>query len=137
MEREKTYWKQGSPIGSIFTIGTFMGFFIGSVIVYQVLYSEVADHLQYYATLKALGYNNRYFWKLIVQQSVILSLLGYIPGFLCSVLFYAAVVQIVGLPTAMELGRAVVVLFLTTLMCCIAGLMATNKLREADPADIF
>jgi putative ABC transport system permease protein len=136
-EREKTYWKEGSPIGSIFTIGTFMGFFIGSVIVYQVLYSEVADHLEYYATLKALGYDNKYFWKLIVQQSMILSILGYIPGFLCSVLFYKAVVYIVGLPTAMEFGRAIIVLVLTNLMCFVAGLMATNKLREADPADIF
>lgn len=137
MEREKTYWKQGSPIGSIFTIGVFMGFFIGSVIVYQVLYSEVSDHLEYYATLKALGYNNNYFWKLIVQQAVILSFLGYIPGFICSVLFYKAVVVIVGLPTAMEFDRAVIVLILTNLMCFVAGLMATNKLREADPADIF
>jgi putative ABC transport system permease protein len=37
----------------------------------------------------------------------------------------------------MEFGRAIIVLVLTNLMCFVAGLMATNKLREADPADIF
>ncbi|MFM8004088.1 MAG: ABC transporter, partial [Dolichospermum sp.] len=54
MQLEKNYWKNGSPIGSIFTIGTIMGFIVGLVIVYQVLYSEVADNLEYYATLKAI-----------------------------------------------------------------------------------
>jgi len=137
MEEEKNYWKEGSPIGSIFTIGTIMGFIVGLVIVYQVLYSEVADNLKYYATLKAIGYGNKYFLQLIVQQSVILSILGYIPGFIFSTFLYDAVVFIVRLPTQMDLGRAVVVLLLTTVMCCIAGLIATNKLREADPSDIF
>ncbi len=137
MNLEKNYWKNGSPIGSIFTIGTIMGFIVGLVIVYQVLYSEIADNLGYYATLKALGYGINYFIKLIIQQSVILSILGYTPGFIFSVLLYEGVVRIVRLPTQMELGRVVVVLILTTLMCCIAGLIATNKLREADPADIF
>ncbi|OBQ41292.1 MAG: hypothetical protein AN484_21330, partial [Aphanizomenon flos-aquae WA102] len=63
--------------------------------------------------------------------------LGYIPGFLFSVLLYQAVVIIVRLPTQMEFGRAVIVLFLTTVMCSIAGMIATNKLRDGDPADIF
>jgi putative ABC transport system permease protein len=137
MELEKNYWKNGSPIGSIFTIGTIMGFIVGLVIVYQVLYSEVADNLEYYATLKAIGYGSKYFFKVIIQQSIILSLLGYIPGFLFSVLLYQAVVIIVRLPTQMEFGRAVIVLFLTTVMCSIAGMIATNKLRDGDPADIF
>lgn len=137
MELEKNYWKNGSPIGSIFTIGTIMGFIVGLVIVYQVLYSEVADNLEYYATLKAIGYGSKYFFKVIIQQSIILSLLGYIPGFLFSVLLYHAVIIIVRLPTQMEFGRAVIVLCLTTLMCCIAGMIATNKLRDGDPADIF
>ncbi len=137
MDQEKNYWKNGSPIGSIFTIGTIMGFVVGLVIVYQVLYSEIVDNLGYYATLKGLGYGVNYFSKLIIQQAFILSILGYIPGFIFSVFLYEGVVQIVRLPTQMELGRAIVVLILTTLMCCAAGLIATNKLREADPADIF
>ena len=137
MDREKKYWKQGSPIGSIFTIGTIMGFVVGLVIVYQVLYSEISDNLGHYATLKALGYGNSYFIKLIFQQSVILSFLGYIPGFIFSVLLYDAVVRIVRLPTEMMFGRAVLVLILTNLMCCVAGLITIKKLREADPADIF
>lgn len=137
MEREKLYWQQGSPIGSIFTIGTVMGFVVGLVIVYQVLYSEVSDNLSHYATLKAIGYSQGYFYKLILEQSVLLSCLGYFPGFFFSLLLYKAVVQIVRLPAEMEVTRAIYVFILTTLMCCVAGFIATKKLREADPADIF
>jgi putative ABC transport system permease protein len=137
MEREKLYWQQSSPIGSIFTIGTVMGFVVGLVIVYQVLYSEVSDNLSHYATLKALGYSQGYFYRLILQQSVLLSCLGYFPGFLLSLLLYNAVVRIVRLPAEMEVLRAIYVFILTALMCCVAGFIATKKLREADPADIF
>lgn len=137
MNREKTYWKQGSPIGSIFTIGTVMGFIVGSVIVYQVLYSEVSDHLAEYATLKAIGYSHTYLLKVVFQESLFLSILGYIPGFVFSILLYDLVVRIVRLPTEMEFVRAVFVLSLTILMCFIAGAFAVQKLQEADPADIF
>lgn len=137
MNREKDYWRQGSPIGSIFTIGTVMGFIVGSVIVYQVLYSEVSDHLAEYATLKAIGYSHTYLLKVVFQESLFLSVLGYIPGFAFSVLLYDLVVRIVRLPTEMEFVRAVFVLCLTILMCFIAGAFAVQKLRDADPADIF
>jgi putative ABC transport system permease protein len=137
MEREKVYWKQGSPIGSIFTIGTVMGFVVGLVIVYQVLYSEVADNLSHYATLKALGYSEKYFYRLILEQAILLSCLGYVPGFFFSLVLYKAVVEVVRLPAEMDVIRGIVVFLLTAFMCCAAGFMATKKLREADPADIF
>lgn len=137
MNREKTYWQQSSPIGSIFTIGAVMGFIVGLVIVYQVLYSEVADNLCHYATLKALGYDQKYFYKLILEQSILLSSLGYFPGFFFSLLLYDAVVRIVRLPAEMDVARAIYVFILTATMCCFAGFIATRKLREADPADIF
>jgi putative ABC transport system permease protein len=137
MNLEKDYWRQGSPIGSIFTLGTIVGFIVGAVIVYQVLYSEVSDHLAEYATLKAMGYTHTYLLQLIFQESLFLSLLGYIPGFAFSMLLYDLIVRIIRLPTEMEIIRALFVLILTILMCFIAGIFAVSKLRQADPADIF
>lgn len=40
------------PVGTIFNFGTIMGFIVGVVVVNQVLYSDVNDHLAEYATLK-------------------------------------------------------------------------------------
>jgi putative ABC transport system permease protein len=137
MNIEKDYWRQGSPIGSIFTLGTIVGFIVGAVIVYQILYSEVSDHIAEYATLKAIGYTNTYLLQLIFQESLFLSILGYIPGFAFSMLLYDLIARIIHLPTEMEFVRALFVLFLTILMCFIAGIFAIGKLRQADPADIF
>ena len=43
-----------------FGAGVVLGFVVGMVICYQILTSDVADHLPEYATLKAIGYTNRY-----------------------------------------------------------------------------
>ena len=53
---EQNYWRTSTSIGFIFTLGAAMGFVVGCVIVYQVLYSDVSDHLLEYATLMAKGY---------------------------------------------------------------------------------
>jgi len=42
IEREKTYWGQNRPIGVIFGFGSIVSFLVGTVIVYQILYSNVS-----------------------------------------------------------------------------------------------
>ncbi len=134
---EKQYWQDSSSIGYIFTLGAFLGFIVGSVIVYQVLYSDVSAHLGEYATLKAIGYTNTYLLGIVFQEALLLSILGYIPGFFLSLGVYNLIAQSARLPIYMELGRAIVVFLLTALMCFLAGVLAVRKLREADPADIY
>ncbi len=134
---EKKYWQDSSSIGYTFTLGAILGFIVGSVIVYQVLYSDVSTHLGEYATLKAMGYTNIYLLGIVFQEALLLSILGYIPGFFLSLGIYSLIVQSARLPIAMELGRAIIVFFLTVLMCILAGVLAVRKLREADPADIY
>jgi putative ABC transport system permease protein len=134
---EKQYWQDSSSIGYIFTLGAFLGFIIGSVIVYQVLYSDVSTHLGEYATLKAIGYTNTYLLGIVFQEALLLSILGYIPGFFLSLGGYYLIAQSARLPIVMELGRAILVFFLTVLMCFLAGVLAVRKLRDADPADIY
>jgi putative ABC transport system permease protein len=134
---EKQYWQDSSSIGYIFTLGAFLGFIVGSVIVYQVLYSDVSVHLGEYATLKAIGYTNTYLLGIVFQEALLLSILGYIPGFFLSLGVYNLIAQSARLPIAMELGRAIIVFLLTVLMCFLAGVLAVRKLREADPADIY
>jgi putative ABC transport system permease protein len=110
---------------------------VGTVIVYQILYTEVTDHLGEYATLKAIGYTHRYLLNVIVQESFILAILGYIPGFASALFLYQKAKEATLLPIFMTLDRAIVVLILTILMCLISGTIAVRKLQAADPADIF
>lgn len=134
---ERNFWATNTAIGFIFTLGAIMGFIVGIVIVYQILYTEVADHLSEYATLKAIGYTHNYLLVVILQESFILAVLGYIPGFLISLFLYQKAREATLLPVFMSTDRAVTVLILTILMCFISGVIAVRKLQAADPADIF
>jgi len=134
---EKVYWQRNTPIGFIFSLGAMMGFIVGVIIVYQILYTDVADHIAEYATLKAMGYKNLYLLVVVFQEALILSVLGYIPGISLSVGLYALTRNATNLPLFMGSLRAIQVLVLTIVMCAISGAIAMRKLQSADPADIF
>ncbi|MEH2274597.1 MAG: ABC transporter permease DevC [Nostoc sp.] len=134
---ERNYWANSTAIGFIFTLGTVMGFIVGTVIVYQILYTEVADHLAEYATLKAIGYTQNYLLTVILQEALLLAVLGYLPGIIFALFMYKTARQATLLPVFMSFDRAVMVLILTMIMCIISGAIAVRKLRSADPADIF
>ncbi|MEH1798609.1 ABC transporter permease DevC [Nostoc sp.] len=134
---ERSYWANSTAIGFIFTLGTVMGFIVGTVIVYQILYTEVADHLAEYATLKAIGYTQNYLLTVILQEALLLAVLGYFPGIVFALFMYNSARNATLLPVFMSFERATMVLILTILMCIISGAVAVRKLRSADPADIF
>lgn len=134
---ERHYWATNTAIGFIFSLGTVMGFIVGTVIVYQILYTEVADHLSEYATLKAIGYTQKYLLTVILQEALILALIGYLPGLASALFLYQQARAATLLPVFMTLSRAFGVLVITILMCFISGVIAVRKLRYADPADIF
>lgn len=136
-EREIVYWANSTAIGFIFSLGTAVGFIVGIVIVYQILYSDVSDHLPEYATLKAMGYGDGYLIKVLMQEALILAFLGFIPGFVASIGLYNLAASATLLPVFMTQERAITVLTLTIIMCCGSGVVAMRKLRTADPSDIF
>jgi putative ABC transport system permease protein len=134
---EVDYWAKNTPIGFIFSLGTLIGFIVGVVIVYQILSSDVADHLAEYATLKAMGYNDVYMLQVVFQEALNLAILGFLPGSAIAIGFYALTRNATTLPLVMTVDRAATVLILTIIMCLLSGAVATRKLRLADPADIF
>ncbi|MEH2319732.1 ABC transporter permease DevC [Nostoc sp.] len=134
---EKKYWAVRTPIGFILNLMLTMAAVVGVVIVYQILYSNIATQFVAYATLKAIGYANRYLLNVVFQQALILAILGYIPGFITSVLLYSFAAEATKLPIVMTTNNALIVLTSTVLMCITSGALAINKLRSADPGDIF
>jgi putative ABC transport system permease protein len=137
IDLELNYWSEATPIGFIFGLGVVMGFIVGVVIVYQVLYKDVSDHLAEYATLKAMGYSNFYLFRVVLQESVLLSLCGFLPALLICAILYNITQSATGL--LMELGgdRILQLLLLTISMCIISGALSLRKVQTADPAEIF
>lgn len=134
---ERHYWETATPIGFIFAFGSLMGLIVGMVIVYQILFSDIANHLREYATLKAIGYSNAYLARVVMGAALILAVLGFIPGAIASSLLYDVVGGATFLPLGMEVERAAFVFGLIFSMCAAAGLLAMRKLRDASPADMF
>ncbi|MFM7426753.1 MAG: FtsX-like permease family protein, partial [Elainella sp.] len=130
-------WESQGTIGFIFGIGVVVGFIVGTVIVYQILYTDVVNHLPEYATLKAIGYSDRYLLTVLLQEALILAVFGFVPGFAVAVGLYHLTYAATLLPIGMTASRALLVFLLTILMCSVSAGIATRKLRSADPADIF
>ena len=74
---ERGYWENATPIGFIFAFGSLMGLVVGMVIVYQILFSDIAGHLKEYATLKAMGYSGSYLARVVLGAALILACLLY------------------------------------------------------------
>ena len=137
VEFEKDYWRTSTAIGFIFTLGAGMGFVVGCVIVYQVLYSDVSDHLPEYATLMAMGYPLRTLLGVVAREGLLLAALGYLPAWLAGQGLYALVRAGTKLPVFMELQRSQLVFAMILTMCMASAALAMRKLADADPAEIF
>jgi putative ABC transport system permease protein len=135
--REKAYWNSATPIGYVFAFGAIMGLVVGAIIVYQILFADVSEHLREYATLRAIGYRNRFVSGIVMQQAAILAVLGYLPGLLASWLLYRSAADATRLPLHLTSERALTVFLLTLGMCALSGFLALRKVRRLDPAEVF
>jgi putative ABC transport system permease protein len=135
--REKAYWNSATPIGYVFAFGAIMGLVVGAIIVYQILFADVSEHLREYATLRAIGYRNRFVSGIVMQQAAILAVLGYLPGMAASWFLYRSAAHATRLPLHLTTERAVTVFLLTLAMCALSGFLALRKVRKLDPAEVF
>lgn len=137
LEFERTRWVGRTSFGLIFQLGVGVALFVGTAIVYQVLAADVSNLMPEYATLKAIGYSNRYLVGVIVQQAIVLSLLGFLPGWGLAQLLYYVTSEGAGIPIQMTKENLVMVLILSVAMCALSGLGAARKTFHADPAELF
>jgi putative ABC transport system permease protein len=137
IEQERTYWNTASSFGVIFGFGTFMGLLVGGVVVYQVLYTDVSDHLKEYATLKAMGFSNSFILVIVIQEALLLGVSSFIPATILSAGMYAFLTATSGIRIAMTPDKTTLVGCLTLGVCAASAAIAIRKLRDADPASVF
>jgi len=135
--KEAEYWIQETAVGRFFTLGVVVALVVGVIFVYQMMAADIHNHLSEYATIKAIGYQNGYLFRVILWQAGLLALIGFFPGLFASLGVYEWTRDSARIPIVMTANRAVFVFLLTVLMCLCSGLLAIRKLRSADPADLF
>lgn len=135
--KEVRFWSRNTPIGIIFGIGTIMGLIVGAIICYQIQFTDISENMPELATLKAMGYSNRYFWTLVLCQSFYLACIGFVPGLLITLGLYELLGSASGLVMRLTLPRIALVWSLTLAMCLASGMLALRRLWRADPASLF
>jgi putative ABC transport system permease protein len=137
ISQERNYWNTSSSFGIIFGFGTFMGIMVGGVVVYQVLYTDVTDHLKEYATLKAMGFSDTFLLFIVVQEAIILAVSAFIPATIASAGMYAFLTSASGIRIVMTADKTLLVGALTLGVCAASAAIAIRKLADADPASVF
>jgi putative ABC transport system permease protein len=137
VDQENKFQAEVSGVGPIFGAGTLIGFAVGMMICYQILHTSITDQFSQYATLKAMGYRNRYLTKIVLQQAMFYGLAGYLPAWVITVALYHAVAAVSLLPLRMTVRLTLMSLALTIGMCVVSGLIAIRRVARADPAEVF
>ena len=137
LDKEREFYEFGTPIGVIFRFSLLASLLVGTVILYQILYIKISKYIKQYATLKAIGFSQFFVIKIVMQEAFILAFLGYIPGLILSVFMYDYLRETTRLGFVMKWEICIAVLLAISAICFISAGLAVEKLREANPADIF
>lgn len=134
---EEAYQLADTPVGPIFALGTAIGFIVGMIIAYQILFTDIADRRPQYATLRAMGFRARYMLGVVLRQSAYYGLAGFIPAMAASFGLFHFVNEVIVIPMEMTLGVIGLTFAMTVGMCLLAGLFAARGVFAADPAELF
>jgi putative ABC transport system permease protein len=135
-ERSRSFWLFGTGAGAALFAGAILGIIVGTVIVAQTLYSSTKDHINEFATLRAMGSSRAYIYKVIIWQAI----LNAVIGFSLAALVGAAVVRATAasaLPIVITPELSVGLFVLTLVMCIISAIAAIMKVTRIDPAQVF
>ncbi len=137
--RDRQYWMETTAVGFIFSLGVGVALIVGAAIVYQILYADIAKNFREYATLKAIGFRNRFLVSMVLQEALLLAVMGYVPGLILGLGAYQLILQATNeaIPMVMTPDRVVVVFGLAIATCVLSGIFSLRKILVADPASVL
>jgi putative ABC transport system permease protein len=136
-DREQDFWVRQTSTGKIFTSGVLVAMAVAVVVVYQVLSNDVRRHLPEYATLKAMGYTNRYLSRVVVVQALIYALGAFGPAVILAYIAYRVTAALANIPMRMTVPNLALALGLAAAVSFLSALLTVGKLRTADPAELY
>lgn len=137
MDKEAAFQSIFNPVGPIFSLGVLVGFIVGMMISYQILFNDITDQLPQYATLKAMGYTNGYLVAVVLQQAVFYGIVGFVPALIYSAVSLKVLAEIARLQFPLTPALIAFSAVLTVGMCVVAGLIAVRRVIKTDPAEVF
>jgi putative ABC transport system permease protein len=136
-QQTQAYWQKRSGIGYILGLGAVVGTIVGAVVVGQILYASVSDHIKEFGTLKAMGASDWYIYRVIMEQGLWMAILGYLPGMALCLGIAAWTSATQGILILITPASAIAVLGITVVMCLSSAIFAIQKVTRVDPAIVF
>jgi putative ABC transport system permease protein len=133
----RDYWRKRTGVGFILGLGATVGVVVGMVVVSQILYSSVADHIKEFGTLKAMGASDWVIYRVITEQALWMAILGYVPSMVLCLALGSWTVAAKGIVILITPGMAIAVLGMTIVMCIGSAMFAIQKVTHVDPAIVF
>jgi len=107
------------------------------LILYQILYTDVSEHLSEFATMLALAHSSSRLKSIVFRQSLILTFAGYPVGYVLSLCLFKIISSFTGLSVRMSVDRSIICFIIVFAMSSCSALLAMRKLGDADPIDLF
>jgi putative ABC transport system permease protein len=134
---EVAYWTTRTATGLIFGSGLVISFVVGIMVLYQTLATQITRQLPQFATLKAIGYTDRYLDAIVLIESLLMTAVAFVPALGAALGVYALVRSETLLPLALTAPQLGAVLAITLVMAAASAFLSLGGLRRADPAEIF
>ena len=134
---EEDYWVRQTATGKIFAYGVLVTILVAAVVIYQVLANDIRDHIVEYATLKAMGHTNGFLSGVVVTQAMIYALAAYLPAIVVGAGLYRATEALANIPMRLTSANLGLVLVLTLGASLVSAFLTLNKVRSAEPAELF
>ncbi|MFE1747176.1 FtsX-like permease family protein [Coleofasciculus sp. H7-2] len=137
IEMTQTYWQKRTGIGFLLGLGAAVGIIVGAIVVGQILYSSVSDHIKEFGTLKAMGASDWVIYCAIVEQALWMAILGYIPSMVLCLGVVAWTFASQGIMILITPATAIAAFGITVVMCVGSAIFAIQKVTRVDPAIVF
>jgi putative ABC transport system permease protein len=135
-DRSRSFWLFGTGAGFALFAGALLGMIVGTVVVAQTLYSSTKDHINEFATLRAIGSSSLYIHKVIICQALISAAIGFCLAAAIGLMVVTATAD-TALPIVMTPALTLVLFLLTLLMCVISAVAAIVQVTRIDPVMVF
>jgi putative ABC transport system permease protein len=135
--QEVTYWTTRTGTGIIFGSGLVVSFVVGIMVLYQTLATQITRQLPQFATLKAIGYRDRYLNGVVLVESFLIMAVAFLPALGAALVIYEVVRQQTLLPLTLDAPQLLAVFGITLIMAAASAFLSLSGLRRADPAEIF
>lgn len=137
MDVTERYWVKRTNVGFILGLCAILGILVGVVVVAQILYTSVNEHVREYGTVKALGIPDRLLYASIVWQAIVMAVIGFVPGLLLGLAIADYAEKVRGIAISITVPIAFEVLGLSIVMCIIAAIFAVRRAMTIDPMIVF